>query len=55
MRYKALTQVKVITDIEMEFRPISRTGILFSSRASGKKRNNDFIEITLKRQRVIFR
>ena len=55
MRYKALTQVKVITDIEMEFRPISRAGILFSSRASGRKGNKDFIEITLKRQRVIFR
>lgn len=55
MRYKPLTQVKVKTDVEMDFRPISRTGILFSSRASGRNRNNDFIEITLKRQRVIFR
>jgi len=54
MKYKPLTAIKVKADIQMEFRPISRSGILLSNRASGKNNNNDYIFIILRRGKVIF-
>jgi len=54
MKYKPLSQVKNIADIQMAFRPISRSGVILSNKASGRNRNNDFIFIILKRGRVIF-
>lgn len=55
MKYKPLTLIEVIADIEMEFRPISRSGVLLSNKASGRKGNNDYIFIVLRRGYVIFR
>lgn len=55
MKYKPLTLIKVIADIEMEFRPISRSGVLLSNKASGRNGNNDYIFIVLRRGYVIFR
>ena len=55
MKYKPLTAIKVKADIQMEFRPISRSGILLSNKASGKNNNNDYIFIILRRGKVIFR
>ena len=55
IKYKPLTQIKVIADIQMDFRPISRSGVLVSNKASGRKGNNDYIFIVLRRGYVIFR
>ena len=46
-----MSGVKKETDIEMEFRPISRTGIILNNQDP----RIDFIFIILKRGRVIFR
>ena len=55
MKYKPLTQIKVIADIQMDFRPIGRSGVLLNNKASGRKGNNDYIYIVLRRGYVIFR
>lgn len=55
MKYKPLTQIKVIADIQMDFRPIGRSGVLLNNKASGRNGNNDYIYIVLRRGYVIFR
>lgn len=55
MKYKALAQTDTIADIQMDIRPIGRSGVLLSNKASGRNGNNDYIFIVLKRGRVIFR
>ncbi|XP_068755938.1 agrin-like [Montipora capricornis] len=54
MTYKALSQVNKIADIQMDIRPISRSGVLLNSKASGKRNNNDYIFIVLIRGWVTF-
>lgn len=55
MQYKPLSALKTTADIQMAFRPISRSGVMLSNKASGRNNNNDYIFIVLKRGRVIFR
>lgn len=52
MRYAALSQMKIEGEIQMDIKPISRSGILLSNK--GKGRRFDFIFLVLRRGWVIF-
>ncbi|XP_074626949.1 pikachurin-like [Acropora palmata] len=52
MRYGALSQMKIEGGIQMDIRPISRSGILLSNKGKGKR--FDFIFLVLIRGWVIF-
>ena len=54
MMFKPLKNVGKTADIKMDFKPISRTGVLLSN-ANGEAGKDDYIFIVLKRGKVIFR